>query len=67
MLGNSLRMMAIIVAAEIGGKSWGDFVHENVFFSLLPYVPAILGVMLLAHWLREPRPEPALTPAPSPV
>jgi len=67
MLGNTLRMMAIIVAAEIGGKSWGDFVHENFFFSLLPYVPAILGVIALAHWLREPVAEPALIPKPSPV
>ena len=67
MLGNTLRMMAIIIAAEIGGKSWGDFVHENIFFSLLPYVPAILGVIGLAHWLREPAAEPALIPKPNPA
>jgi exosortase len=67
MFGNTLRMLAIIVAAEIGGKSWGDFVHENFFFSLLPYVPAILGVIALAHWLREPAAEPALIPKPNPA
>jgi len=66
-LGNTLRMLIIIVTAEIFGQSGGDFVHENFFFSLLPYVPAIVGVMLLAHWLREPAPEPSLSPKPSPV
>ncbi len=67
MLGNTLRMMAIIIAAEVGGKSWGDFVHENFFFSLVPYVPAILGVIALAHWLREPAAEPALISKPNPA
>ena len=66
-LGNTLRMLIIIVTAEIFGQSGGDFVHENFFFSLLPYVPAIVGVILLAHWLREPALEPALSPKPSPV
>ena len=61
MLGNTARMMCILIAAEYGGQHTGDFVHENIFFSLLPYVPAFLGLMALGHWLRE-RPAPAPPP-----
>jgi exosortase len=61
MLGNTARMMCILIAAEFGGQSDGNFVHENIFFSLLPYVPAFLGLMALGHWLRE-RPAPAPRP-----
>lgn len=61
MLGNVLRMMGIIITADLFGQSAGNFVHENAFFSLVPYVPAIIGVMLLGRWLREPSPQPAAT------
>ncbi len=66
MLGNVARMLLIIITAGVSGQSAGNFVHENWFFSLVPYVPPILGVMLLGHWLRErPQPVPAaLTPKP---
>jgi exosortase len=66
-MGNVARMMLIVVAAEISGQSGGDYVHESSIYSLVPYVPAIGGVLLLGHWLRERpaqlarrlRPEPA--------
>lgn len=54
--GNVLRMMGIIITADISGQSAGNFVHENWFFSLLPYVPAIAGVILIGRWLREKPP-----------
>jgi exosortase len=60
-VGNVLRMMFIVVAAEVFDQSTGNFVHENWFFSLIPYIPAIGGVMLLGHWLRERNPEPVLS------
>ena len=44
--GNVLRLMCIVVSASIWGRSTGDYVHDNLFFSLSPSVPAILGVML---------------------
>jgi exosortase len=67
MLGNTARMMGILIAAEYGGQKAGDFVHENIFFSLLPYIPAFLGLMALGHWLRErPAPVPQ-TAAPATV
>jgi exosortase len=62
LLGNVMRMLLIVLASELGGRThgqdWGNFVHENLFFSLVPYVPAFAGLMLLGHWLREPSVEP---------
>ena len=62
-VGNVLRLMCIVVSASIWGRSTGNYVHDNIVFSLIPYVPAILGVMLLGRWLGERHPEP---PAPTP-
>jgi exosortase len=52
-LGNFTRLMCIVVAAEMGGQSAGNFVHENSFFSLVPYVPAIAGLLLVGRWLEK--------------
>jgi exosortase len=65
-LGNLLRMMAIVIAAEAGGQEWGDFVHEGGplgLFSLLPYVPAFIGLILLEGFLRG---HTGAAPPPSP-
>jgi exosortase len=54
-LGNLLRMLTIIIAAEIGGQEWGSYVHDGGpggCFSLLPYIPAFLGLLALEHYLR---------------
>jgi exosortase len=63
-LGNLLRMLAIVVAAELGGQAWGNQVHDGGplgIYSLLPYVPAFAGLLLLEHCLGD-RPEPSATP-----
>ena len=55
-LGNVIRMLTIVLAAEIGGQHAGDNVHEGGplgIYSLLPYVAAFGGLLLLGHWLRE--------------
>jgi exosortase len=52
-LGNFTRLMCIIFAAEMGGQSMGNFVHENWFFSLLPYIPAFAGLWLAGRWLER--------------
>lgn len=65
--GNVLRMLCIIITAEISGQSAGNFVHENWFFSLVPYVPAIIGVMVLGHWLQERPLDPQAALKPKPV
>ena len=54
--GNVVRMLTIVVAAEIGGQEWGERIHEGGplgLFSLLPYAAAFAGLLLLGHWLRE--------------
>ncbi len=56
-LGNLLRMMTIVIASEIGGRGWGKAVHDGGplgIFSLLPYVPAFIGLFIIEHYLREP-------------
>lgn len=52
--GNVLRLTTIILAAEAFGQKAGNWVHDNGLLSLLPYVPAFLGLGLLGNWLREP-------------
>jgi len=55
-LGNMLRLLAIIIAAEMGGQKWGDYVHEGGPFgiiSLLPYVPGIIGLLWIGRRLEN--------------
>ena len=59
-LGNLARMLCIIIAAEIGGQQAGNYVHEGGplgIISLMPYVPAMIGLLLAGRWLenREPK------------
>jgi exosortase/archaeosortase family protein len=53
-LGNLVRMLTIVIAAEIGGQEWGSYVHDGGplgIFSLLPYVPAFIGLLWLERHL----------------
>ena len=55
-LGNVVRMISIIIAAEIWGQEGGSYVHEGGplgILSLVPYVAAFAGLLLLGHFLRE--------------
>jgi exosortase len=52
-IGNVCRLLTIIIAAEVGGQSAGNYVHHHWLFSLIPYVPAMIGMSLLARWMRE--------------
>jgi len=52
-VGNFLRLLVIVLAAEIFGQKTADWVHESTLFSLSPYVPAILGVIFIARWLER--------------
>jgi exosortase len=63
-LGNMLRLLAIVIAAEMGGQKWGDYVHEGGplgIISLLPYVPGIIGLLWVGRVLekRERKKRPA--------
>jgi exosortase len=64
-LGNLIRMLSIIIAAELGGQEWGNRVHDGGpggIFALLLYIPAFAGLLGLEYLLRgrAPRPAPAL-------
>jgi exosortase len=52
-IGNVLRLSLIVGAGEFFGQDVGNFVHENVLFSLLPYVPVFVGLMYISRWLEE--------------
>jgi len=59
-LGNLVRMLTIIIAAEIWGQEAGNKIHDGGplgIYSLIPYVPAFAGLLLLGHWLRERKTE----------
>lgn len=62
-IGNVLRLSLIVGAGEFFGQRTGNFVHENTFFSLLPYIPVFVGLMYLSRWL-EDRPERQASPTP---
>lgn len=51
---NVFRLSSIIVAAEAFGQKAGMFVHDNWLLSLLPYLPAMVGLFVLG-WLLEGR------------
>lgn len=65
-IGNTFRLLAIVVAAEIGGQAEGAAVHESPTWSMLPYIPAMLGLFLIGRWLerKNAHPKPEETPAP---
>ncbi len=51
-----LRLLAIILAAEMGGQDWGNYVHEGGPFgiiSLLPYIPGMIGLLWVGRWLEK--------------
>ncbi len=69
-LGNVVRMLTIVIAAEFGGQNAGAYVHRGGplgVLSLLPYVPAFAGLLLIGWWLERPAGRtaaPALPEAP---
>ena len=54
-LGNLVRMLFIIVAAELGGQETGNYVHESTWISLIPYAPAIIGLLWIGRWMEKRR------------
>jgi len=52
-LGNLLRMLLIIIAAVMGGQEWGNYVHESTLISLVPYLPAFVGLLYIGWWLEK--------------
>jgi len=52
-LGNLARMLLIIMAAEFGGQEAGNYIHESSLFSLVPYVPAMIGLLVAGRLLEK--------------
>ncbi len=55
-LGNLVRMMTIVIAAEVGGQEWGNWAHDGGpmgIVSLIPYIPAFFGLVYLEQWLHK--------------
>jgi exosortase len=58
LIGNTFRMLIIVFAAEFGGgQEAGSAAHDHWFWSLLPYVPAIAGLLLIGRWLERRSPD----------
>jgi len=54
--GNVVRLLTIIIAAEVGCPSAGNYVHDGGpagVISLIPYVPAFVGLLALGKWLND--------------
>lgn len=52
-LGNVVRLGTIVAAGEWKGQSAGNYVHEDPLISMLPYIPAFLGMMYVGRWLEN--------------
>jgi exosortase len=52
-LANVVRLLTIIIVSEAFGQRYGQMVHDSTWFSLLPYVPAIFGVVAIGRLLKE--------------
>jgi hypothetical protein len=64
---NVCRLTMIVVASETFGPTAGNNVHSSEWISLVPYVPAFIGVVLAARWLRGGRKSRTKPPAAGPV
>ncbi|HMJ91421.1 MAG TPA: exosortase/archaeosortase family protein [Candidatus Acidoferrum sp.] len=60
-ISNVLRLLTIVLASEIAGlmgrssQAAGGYVHDSTVISLMPYVVAFFGVLLVARRLKEDR------------
>ena len=52
---NVLRLSSIVIAGETFGQKAGNTVHDSWWMSLIPYVLAFGGAILMRRWLAEER------------
>jgi exosortase len=57
-IGNVTRLLMIIIVSEAFGQKAGNMVHDNAWFSLMPYIPPIIGITAIGHLLRERKQRP---------
>ena len=53
---NVCRLLMIIIAGEIFGQQGGIYVHDSSILSMVPYLIAFIGMMVLARIFREKEP-----------
>jgi len=63
MLNNVARLVSIVMAAEAFGRETGQFVHE--WFGFVTFIGALVVMMVVGRWLREPAVCPGALPAAS--
>jgi exosortase len=61
-LGNVLRIVSIVISAQIAGQKWGDRVHEVMGFAVFAIV--LGGVYLIAEKIASARPDWAVEAGP---
>jgi exosortase len=69
-IGNVLRLLTIVLAAEVGGANAGNYVHEGGpagILSLLPYIPAFFGLFYIGSLLHRVKDEPRKETLPKPA
>jgi len=66
-IGNVVRLGTIVAAGEWKGQSAGNFVHEDALISLLPYIPAFIGMMYIGRWLEKAGPKPPAASSEAPT
>ena len=54
-----------VAEAAEAAQALGSYVHEHAVLKLVPYIPAFVGMMLLARWLREDEAEAPSSPVAS--
>jgi exosortase len=52
-VGNVVRLSLIVSAAELFGDKAGKGVHASSFYSMVPYVPAFVGMIFIGQWLEK--------------
>jgi len=55
-LGNLARMLLIIMAAELGGQSWGNYVHEGGPLGIISLVPICRRSSACCSWAAAGKP-----------
>ena len=64
-IGNTVRLSTVVAAGEWKGQVAGNFVHDNGIISMLPYIPAIFGVMVIGSYLEKGEQPAAKSPTPN--
>ena len=51
LLGNTIRLLIIVLTAESRGQTAGMAAHDSAIWSTIPYVAAIAGFLLVGYWM----------------